>query len=154
MNDEGERGARGGGADAAVRAPIERVAAAICAATGVSWTSDDSTTPRLVETVVSEYHASVGDGGEVEFDPETGEFRSTDGDIRLEIDRFPVDTKRWELLVGLVAVAGLVGLAAAYVGVFESAAWLAVGALGFVTAGAAVRGAARADVSVAAPSDD
>lgn len=104
--------------------------------------------------MVSEHHAVVGTADEVEFDPETGEFRSADGDIRLEVDRFPVEAKHWEALVGLVAVAGLAGLAAAHAGVAESAAWLGICALGFVAAGAAVRGAARADVSVVASSDD
>jgi hypothetical protein len=129
------------------------VAAALCAATGISW-NDESTARHLVEAVVSEHHATVGDTDGVEFDPETGEFRSSDGDIRLEVDRFPVGAERWEALVGVVALAGPVGLAAAYLGVFESAAWLAVCALGFVAAGAAVRGAVRADVSVVARSDD
>ena len=137
----------------AVRAPIERVAAALCAATGEKW-DDDSTARYLVEAVVSEHHAAVGDDDEVEFDPETGEFRSADGDIRLEVDRFPVDSARWEAVVGAVAVAGLVGLGAAHAGVTENTAWLGVCALGVVAAGAAVRGAVRADVSVVGPSDD
>lgn len=157
MNEGSEstrRDARGDRADGSVRAPIERVSAALCAAAGISPTDGDSTTRALVAAVVGEYHKSVGSVDGLDFDPETEEFRSADGDIRLEIDRFPIDAERWEALVGLVALLGLVGLGAAHVGVGESAAWVGIVALGLVATGAAVRGAVRADVSVADPSDD
>lgn len=151
--NEGSKGAsrdaRTDRADGSVRAPMERVSAALCAVTGADPTTCDSTTRALVAAVIGEYHAAVGSADGLEFDPETGEFRSADGDIRLEVDRFPVGADRWDVLVAVVAVAGLVGLVTS-----QAPTWVGIVALSLVAAGAAVRGAARTDVSVAEQSDD
>jgi hypothetical protein len=136
-------------ADGSVRAPAERVSAALCAVTGADPAACDSTTQAIVAAVVAEYHAAVGSVDSLKFDPEIEEFRSASGDIRLEVDRFPVGTDRWDVVVAVVAVASLVGLVTG-----QAPTWVGVVALGFVTAGAAVRGAARTDVSVAEQPDD
>jgi hypothetical protein len=138
---------RRGRVDPPARAPAGRVATALCAATGADGRRTDETTHRLVESLLREYHDTVGDGGGVDFDPETGEFWSERGELRLEVDRFPLDGDRWEALVAGAAVVGLLAVAVGRAGTAD-AAWLPVAALGFVAAGAVVRRAARADVSI------
>jgi hypothetical protein len=132
---------------------VERVSAALCAATGL-YATTDATTRRLVAAILREYETTVERAEEVNFDTETGEFRSAAGDIRLTVDRFPVDGARWDGIVGAVAVAGLAAVAASWSGVMgETGAWLAVVALALVTVGSAVRAVLRADVSVASRRD-
>jgi hypothetical protein len=145
--EHGHPADRRGRVEPPVRAPADRVAAALCTTAEADGRWWDATTRRLVASLVREYHETVGDDGGVEFDPESGEFRSETGDIRLEVDRFPVDDSRWEAAVAGAAVVGLAAVGAARTGV-APAAWLAVGALAFVATGTAVRRGARADVSV------
>lgn len=156
MNDQGGRTSGTHPADRperSARASVERVSAALCAATGLC-AATDGTTRRLVAAVLREYETTVERTEGVDFDAETGEFRSVAGDIRLAVDRFPVDGARWDGVVGAAAVAGLAAVGASWSGLAGSAGlWVAVAALALVTVGSVVRGALRADVSVASRRD-
>jgi hypothetical protein len=155
VDDQGKRSTGAHPADRSERsASVERVSAALCSVTGLYAVTTDGTTRKLVAAVLREYQATVEQTEGVDFDAETGEFRSAAGDIRLAVDRFPVDSARWDALVGVAAAAGLVAAGASWGGVAgPNGAWVAAAALGLVAAGSAVRRTLRADVSVTSRRD-
>jgi small-conductance mechanosensitive channel len=153
VKDQGGRTAGAHPADRAARASVERVSAALCAATGVCATTD-ATSQKLVAAVLRECVETVERTDAVDFDAETNEFRSAAGDIRLAVDRFPVDGALWNGVVATVALVGLVAAGASWAGVAGPAGLLvALAGLAGLAVGAVLRRAFRADVSVASRRD-
>ncbi|MFB6167902.1 MAG: hypothetical protein ABEJ43_03545 [Haloferacaceae archaeon] len=157
MNDQGTRtsGARPDDhSELSTRVSVQRVSAALCAVTGRYTPTTDATTRKVVAAVLRECETGVERTGAVEFDAESGEFRTAAGDIRLAVDRFPVDAARWDGVVGAVAVVGLVAAGASWAGLAGSnGGWVAVVALALVLVGSMIREAFRADVSVSSRRD-
>lgn len=147
--DERSDACGAGRGDGPVRASSERVAAALCTVTGVGGGRVDETTRRLVEALVREYHGRVGGAEGVDYDPVADEFLTHGGELRVEVDRFPVDPARWEALLAAVGAVAVVAYLAAVGGLAPAGARaLPVCGLAFVFAGLVVRTAARADVAV------